>query len=137
MSEPANPQPIITCLLGMHRSGTSLIARIINLLGVSLGPKEHLMKPLLENPRGFWEHTALTGINEEILAKLGGNWHEPPAFPAGWERSPQFADLRRRARALIEADFNTVDSWGWKDPRNCLTLPFWQSILPAIHYVIC
>jgi GT2 family glycosyltransferase/glycosyltransferase involved in cell wall biosynthesis len=95
------------------------------------------MKPLLENPKGFWEHMALTGLNEEILAKLGGSWHELPAFPAGWEASPEFADLRRRARALIEGDFNAVESWGWKDPRNCLTLPFWRHLLPPLRSIIC
>jgi GT2 family glycosyltransferase/glycosyltransferase involved in cell wall biosynthesis len=95
------------------------------------------MKPLLENPKGFWEHMALTGLNEEILAKLGGSWHEPPTFPAGWESSPEFADLRRRARALIEDDFNTAESWGWKDPRTCLTLPFWRRLLPPLRSIIC
>jgi GT2 family glycosyltransferase/glycosyltransferase involved in cell wall biosynthesis len=121
----------------MHRSGTSLIARIINLLGISLGPKERMMKPLLENPKGFWEHTALTALNQEILAKLGGTWHEPPTFPPGWEQSPELAELRRRARSLIANDFATVQSWGWKDPRNSLTLPFWRSLLPPLRHVIC
>jgi GT2 family glycosyltransferase/glycosyltransferase involved in cell wall biosynthesis len=137
MSASASPQPNIVCLLGMHRSGTSLFARVINLLGVSLGPKERLMKPLLENPKGFWEHMALTGLNEEILAKLGGSWHEPPSFPTGWEGSPEFADLRRRARALVECDFNAAESWGWKDPRNCMTLPFWRRLLPPLRCIIC
>ena len=27
--------------------------------------------------------------------------------------------------------------WGWKDPRTCLTLPFWQSVIGSIRYVIC
>ena len=138
MSGSSGDQPTVVCLLGMHRSGTSLFARVINLLGVSLGPKEHLMKPLVENPKGFWEHLGLTAINDEILVKLGGSWHEPPpAFPGGWEASPEFAELRHRARALIDADFDKAGSWGWKDPRNCLTLPFWRRLLPQLRTVIC
>ena len=27
--------------------------------------------------------------------------------------------------------------WGWKDPRTCLTLPFWQDVIGSIRYVIC
>ena len=54
------------------------------------------MKPLPENPKGFWEHTGLTGINDEILATLGGSWHEPPVFPADWGWSKQFSELRQQ-----------------------------------------
>jgi GT2 family glycosyltransferase len=95
------------------------------------------MKPAEDNPKGFWEHDLLTALNDEILAKLGGSWHEPPIFPSGWERSPQLADLRQRARAILQEDFGTAELWGWKDPRTCLTLPFWQKLLPAMRYVIC
>ena len=38
---------------------------------------------------------------------------------------------------MIEADFGAAESWGWKDPRNCLTFPFWQHVLPPTHHVIC
>ena len=37
--------PTIVCILGMHRSGTSLVSRVLNVLGVYLGPEEHLMRP--------------------------------------------------------------------------------------------
>ncbi len=127
----------IICILGMHRSGTSLIAGLLNLLGVYLGPEEHIMRPAEDNPKGFWEHDLLTALNDEILARLGGSWHEPPIFPSGWESSPQLADLRQRARAILQEDFGTAELWGWKDPRTCLTLPFWQKLLPSLQYVIC
>ena len=68
---------------------------------------------------------------------LAAGWHEPPVFPADWGWSKQFSELRQRARRLIEADFGAAEPWGWKDPRNCLTLPFWQHILPPTHHVIC
>ena len=35
-------EPTIVCILGMHRSGTSLVSRMLNVLGVELGPDEHL-----------------------------------------------------------------------------------------------
>src|SRR3712207_2640746 len=76
-------------------------------------------------------------LNEEILSRFGGNWHDPPAFPSGWEHAVEFEDLRYRARVLIEEDFAAAKVWGWKDPRTCLTLPFWRQILPPMQYVIC
>src|SRR5579859_5904043 len=112
----------VICILGMHRSGTSLITRLVNLLGVSLGPDEHLMKPLPDNPMGFWENQLLTDMNDEILSRLGGSWHHPPEFYSSWENAATIADLRQRARALLNEDFGAAKLWGWKDPRNCLTL---------------
>ena len=39
--------------------------------------------------------------------------------------------LRLKARLLIEG-FDSAHVWGWKDPRNSLTLPFWQDLLPGL-----
>jgi hypothetical protein len=130
-------EPTIVCVLGMHRSGTSLVARVLNVLGLDLGPEEHLMQPALANPAGYWESLPITDINDEILSRLGGSWSQPPALAAGWERRPELAELRQQARELIEADFSGSALWGFKDPRSCLTLPFWQRILGPMRYVIC
>lgn len=125
------------CVLGMHRSGTSLVMRLINLLGVELGPEDYIVKPAPDNPRGFWEHEVLTAINDDILGRLGGSWDEPPDFCAAWEKSAELADLRQMASAIYEADFAPSAQWAWKDPRTCLTLPFWQQVFPPLQYVVC
>ena len=127
----------IVCVLGMHRSGTSLVARLLNVLGVELGPTEHLMRPSSANPAGHWESRLIKEINDEILQLHGGSWHEPPELPPGWERAAELAELRRAARELVEADFSGFDLWGFKDPRNSLTLPFWQRVLGPMRYVVC
>jgi hypothetical protein len=129
--------PTIVCILGMHRSGTSLVSRALNVLGLYLGPEEHLMRPSTDNPAGHWENRGIKEVNDEILSILGGSWSEPPPLPAGWERSPALAAPRRRAREVIEGDFSESELWGFKDPRNSLTLPFWQRILDPMRYVIC
>lgn len=128
--------PDVVCVLGMHRSGTSAVSRMLNLLGFELGPAGELIPPHATNPRGFWEHRGLVDVDEQILARLGGTWHEPPAFPHGWAASPALEDLRARARDLIDRDFTGVAAWSWKDPRACLTLPFWQQVLPPMRYVL-
>jgi GT2 family glycosyltransferase/glycosyltransferase involved in cell wall biosynthesis len=131
-----NRQPDITCILGVHRSGTSLVSRLVNLHGVSLGPPDKLLGPKEDNLKGFWEYRPFLEINEEILTRLGGTWHEPPHFPPEWATDARLADLRQRARALIERDFDSA-CWAWKEPRTCLTLPFWSPLLPPFRCVIC
>ncbi len=130
----------IVCVLGMHRSGTSAVAGILHHLGVYLGPEDRLLEPTEDNPRGYWELQDIMELNDAILERLGGNWHEPPFFPPGWAAAPELADLRQQAHAILQTYFATADLWGWKDPRTCLLLPFWQSVLAdwgEIRYVIC
>lgn len=129
--------PTIVCVLGMHRSGTSVATRMLNLLGASLGPADLLLDAASDNPKGFWESRPIIALNNEILARLGGNCVRLPAFPAGWESAPQLDDLRDRARSVLGAAFGDATLWAWKDPRTCLTLPFWQRLLPPMRYVVC
>lgn len=127
----------VVCVLGMSRTGTSLTTRLLNLSGVYLGPEEGLLKPRPANPEGFWEHFRIMRLNEQVLKTLGGNWRSPPEMPAGWEQSERLAAEREQAVALLQETFSGHELWGWKDPRNSLTLPLWQRLLPDARYVIC
>ena len=128
----------IICILGMHRSGTSALTRVLNLIGVELGADVALTtEPVADNPKGYWEHHELTAISDAILKRHGGSWDEPPLLPPGWETAAAIDDLRQRAQQLIRHQFAPVQLWGWKDPRTCLTLPFWQQLLPDMRYIIC
>jgi len=51
----SNQQAII--ILGMHRSGTSALTRVLNLLGMELG--QPLLPPHPTNETGFWEHATV------------------------------------------------------------------------------
>ncbi|HEU0114713.1 MAG TPA: sulfotransferase, partial [Thermomicrobiales bacterium] len=121
------------CIAGMHRSGTSMVAQMLHEAGLDLGPADRLMPPADENPEGFWEHLDFVAINEALLTAAGGAWDFPPPPDFDWS-SPKMAPLHERAEALI-ADFDGVPLWGWKDPRNCLTLPFWQQRMPSLKVV--
>lgn len=131
------------CVLGMSRSGTSLTTRILNVLGVDLGAEEELMEPIADdNPAGFWEHEEIKDLNEDILATLGdaplhAAWRWPPPLPQGWERKILLDPHRHTAKEILKRSFTGPALWGWKDPRNCLTLPFWQRLVPDMRYVIC
>ena len=125
------------CVLGMMRTGTSAVAGVLELLGVHFGPKEHLLEPNVANPTGFREHKGIIALNDELLARLGGTWHAPPDVRDGWEDDRDLDDLRRRAAAIIESDLARRDVWAWKDPRTCLTLPFWRTLVPDLLSVVC
>lgn len=141
------------CVLGPSRSGTSLTARLLALAGVHLGPEEELLGESLSqladegegvlakardsNPGGHWEHYRLMRLNERILRTLGGSWREPPPLPPGWEAAPELDELREEARAILAESFSGEELWGWKDPRNSVTLPFWRDLLPDLRCVIC
>jgi hypothetical protein len=141
------------CVLGMSRTGTSLTTRVLSLAGVYLGPEEELlggdMRQLVgegaevlakardSNPEGHWEHYRLMRLNERILRALGGSWREPPPMPPGWESSAELAGLREEGEAILGETFAGHEIWGWKDPRNSLTLPFWQQLVPRMRYVLC
>jgi hypothetical protein len=124
------------CIVGMHRSGTSIITGLLQTVGLEIGPEDCLLGGSPSNPKGHFEHTGILEINEALLARLGGDWIEPVVLPRDWRTDERFADLVERAGSLI-AVFESAKPWGWKEPRTTLVLPFWQSLVPDLRYVIC
>ena len=113
-------------VLGMHRSGTSVAAQVISRLGVPVG-RGQLLPASDSSPDGYWENWDLLKINDDLLSAFGGSWAGPPVMEEGWEASPRA--IRFDARAL--SCWNRVypgRHWMWKDPRNCLTLPYWTRL---------
>ncbi len=133
----SHAEPTVVCTVGMHRSGTSLTSRLLNLLGVDLGPTEKTSSAGPDNPKGYWEHRPIADINDAILERFDGSWEVPPDFPTGWVDDPRLADLHDAAHRLLDDDFAGRPLWGWKDPRTTLTLPFWQSVVGPMRYVLC
>ena len=113
-------------ILGMHRSGTSAMTRVINLLGLPVCNASDLYGAP-DNPTGHWESASLTAFNERLLSLLGGRFDAPPYMRDGWEKDRAIADLYSEAAAVFGRVY-TTKTWVWKDPRTCLTLPFWRSI---------
>ncbi len=111
-----------------------MLAKLLHNCGLYLGPENQLMPAQADNPDGFWEHLGFVALNDELLNKLGGAWDLPPNPNETFEH-PRLDPLRMKARLLIEG-FASAGAWGWKDPRNSLTLPFWQGLLPKLKTVI-
>jgi hypothetical protein len=124
----------IVLVLGMHRSGTSLLANILHLLGVDmLDAKPHTSH---KNPSGFWEREDLVAIQDEILNVLGCPIGSPvhcTPLPAGWWRSVELRPLKAKLSDAVAAHLSQVRRpWGFKDPRTCRLLPLWGEILEEL-----
>lgn len=114
-------------ILGMHRSGTSALARVVNLLGAHLGRK--LMAAAEDNQKGFFEHEGVVQIHEQLLTDLDSYWWDGTPLPKGWEKSEP---ARRAAEALekiIDREFAKSELWAIKDPRQCRLMPLWLPLL--------
>jgi GT2 family glycosyltransferase len=126
----------VLCVLGMHRTGSSMIMRVLHAAGLHLGPEDDLLGPHESNPLGHFENKRFIAVNDALLTHFGGSWHDPPELPQGWEDSPGLEVIREDARATIRS-VAEQSPWGWKDPRTTILVPFWKSLVENLSYVIC
>ncbi|MDH0289124.1 hypothetical protein N7414_08355 [Pseudomonas sp. GD04087] len=114
-------------VLGMHRSGTSAIARGLTTLGVELG--DNLMPAAQSNnERGFWEDQEIVDINTDVLEELGHTWHSLKPLSAEGLASFEGSALQKRALDYLREFFGQAPLFGLKDPRISLLLPFWLRV---------
>lgn len=114
---------------GMHRSGTSALTRVFNLLGCDL-PKT-LMGAGVGNELGHWESDALTAFNDQVLESAGSSWSDWLAINVGWYRSPKAEQYKAEAREVLEREFAGSRLFVLKDPRVCRLLPFWLDVIES------
>jgi hypothetical protein len=115
----------------MHRSGTSALARGLQMLGVYLG--NDFISPKPDNPTGYWEDRNIYEINERLLAVFALKWEEVALIDdARWDE-PEVEALRTEAVAYLKSQFVTHPLWGFKDPRTIRLLPFWRSALRSLE----
>jgi len=132
------PNSSALLILGMHRSGTSALTRVLNLLGVDIGSQ--FIPANQANEKGFWELIAVARGNEEILQSLHSSWFNPLLLPQQWWQSPLLFWWRRYLTKIIQQNFSDSLFWGIKDPRLCRLLPLWLPLIEElgskIHGVI-
>ena len=129
--EPPSPLPVI--VVGMHRSGTSATARVVNLLGLATAAEDDLLPPNEGNPEGYWESSTLTDFDDRLLAHLGSSWLAP--LPPEQVDFAGLADHRDEASHLLDK-FLPPPPWVWKDPRLSVLLGFWRPLVPGAVYVL-
>ena len=106
-------------IMGMHRSGTSMTTRIVNLSGYTIGNESDLIKADSGNPTGYWEHRSFVSLNRKILAA-----HLMPKFVSEIFLPP----LKKKACELV-SNFKREGRLVLKDPIVSLILPFWIDVV--------
>lgn len=132
------PTSRAVAVLGMHRSGTSVLTRGLQGLGIFLG--DDFLNAQPDNPTGYWENKGIVDLNERLLAVLGLNWESISLIDdLQWQR-PEVQALSAEATAYLESHFLHHPLWGFKDPRIIRLLPFWRKVLQQLgaddQYVI-
>lgn len=118
-------------ITGMHRSGTSLVAGLIQAAGADLGDPASFHPADRWNPAGYYEQTAIHAVNMPLIhGRLGR---------ASYLKLPSEASISRRAERLaplIRATAAEYDERVVKDCRFCLTVPAWVAHGARIDSVV-
>lgn len=108
-----------TCLLvlGMHRSGTSALTRLLSLAGAALPLR--LMPAGPGNESGHWEPLHLVEYHDKLLDGLGSAWHDWTAADFSQQTPQQLADIKSNIKRLLAEDYPRGAIYAVKDPRIC------------------
>ncbi|XGV95061.1 MAG: sulfotransferase [Leptolyngbya sp. BL-A-14] len=129
MQRSDNSEQPVLVIVGMHRSGTSLTASLLQSAGLDIG--QHLVEGNFSNVKGHFENVDFFSFHRDVLAALGLN--------DGWtvEKTiyvpESYVD---QAQQLIEKSASSTQPWGWKDPRTSLFLDFWHHLLPKAKFLL-
>lgn len=127
MSSTATTRNLV--VLGMHRSGTSMVSRALVQCGLQPGDPAALLNAQQDNPQGFWERRDVVALNDRMLEAAGGSWYSP-VVEAGRD-----GDYTEQIGAIIG---QLQQPWLLKDPRLVLTWPLWQEQLQdAVIICVC
>ena len=123
------PSPIPGAyVLGMHRSGTSVVSGVVDRLGLDGGPRESMLVADQFNSDGYWEQTPLIEWHDEVLQYLGGWASAPPAPLDDAKRRETVERFSDGPDALVQRLYSRP--WFMKDPRQCLLLWLWTDARP-------
>jgi len=122
-------QPSRTALVvvGMHRSGTSALARMLSLLGAAL--PEHVLGVQPGNKTGHWEPERLVSLHDEMLGEAGNRWDDWRRFEPAALGPERLAHYKSTIARLIEEEYGDAPLFVLKDPRLCHFVPLYEEIL--------
>lgn len=125
-------QPQLHFVIGMHRSGTSAMAGLLD--GMGLSPGRTVLPPTPENPLGYFENAAVVDFHDRFLKALGSSWHDPRPLGGRIRALPpgEIAEWRRELANVLAEQFEPEAPCVVKDPRICRLLPLWGEVLGSV-----
>lgn len=135
----AKPVPPVI-VAGMHRSGTTLVSRVLQQCGLFMGSRQD------SHDEAFF----FLRLNEWFLAQAHCGWDNVAQFSAldDFTRrqlirvaKQHLTGMRRigflgTGRFFRYADIAGLDiPWGWKDPRNTITIDIWKELFPEARVI--
>lgn len=116
-------------VLGMHRSGTSLVSRLLNLMGFYFGAENTALLSANDNPKGFWERKDVVDINNKILRENGFDWFKISDLDKKVLENLESKENKQNVFEIVSR-LDAFRPWFIKDPRLCLLLPIWEKFIP-------
>ncbi len=119
-------------ITGMHRNGTSALARTLSLLGAAL--PQDLVPANEGNPHGHWEPQGMVDLNDRMLADAGSDLYGVADIAPEWFDSEAAARFTDAAAQLVTRSFGDAPLIVLKDPRTALLAPVWNRALAGAGY---
>lgn len=118
----------ILIVLGMHRSGTSVVTQICKYIGGYLGEQSELMPATKYNPNGYFENEKIFCINNKILNCCDREWYNVEPLELDYN-NPKVAKAMDELKLIIQNLLQKKDIIVIKDPRISILLHLWRKIL--------
>ncbi len=121
---------MIYIVLGMHKSGTTLLSTMLHKSGINMG--EGFSVGTYDTGNQY-ERDEVYQLNLKLLGSKDDQTLKLKA-PANWMLSVSEKNEMQEVVDCCEEKYEGID-WGAKEPRTCLTYKLWQEVLPK-HKVI-
>ena len=118
----------LVVVIGMHRSGTSLVTRGLRALGVHLGDNLSV-EASPDNAKGHWEDRDILDFNERLMDSLALQWDVVGEADETAMGAPSLGPLVYEAATLLATKLADRSPWAFKDPRTARLWPFWRRVL--------
>lgn len=114
---------------GFHRSGTSMVAQILQQAGIFLG--REMIGANSSNPHGHIEDREFVALHRRVMEAHGDTWQVdgPRIYHLAQPHWEAFDHLLARRRASHQL-------WGFKDPRVCFFMGVWEYLVPEANFLV-